>query len=165
MEQLEIFTKKEISSPTACVFTGHRDLNEDFSLKKLKIEIENVIKEGVTVFYNGMAMGFDLIAAETVLKLKRKYPSVKLIACIPCKEQDKYFSDEDRRRYTKIVKKADDSILISERYHRGCMLQRNRYMADRADIMIAYCNKQTGGTAYTVNYFKKIRPQSKIIFI
>ena len=59
---------------SACAFTGHRSLEKDFSEKKLKEEIERVISMGVTDFYNGMAMGFDLIAAETVLSLKKKNP-------------------------------------------------------------------------------------------
>ena len=165
MIQLNFFREKEKINPTACVFTGHRHLDADFSLKKLKKHIEAVIKDGVTEFYNGMALGFDLIAAQTVLSLKKKYPSVKLIACIPCKDQDKYFSIEDKRLYHELLEKADERILISENYHKGCMLQRNRYMADKSDIMIAYCNKPTGGTAYTVKYFQKIHPDSKILFI
>ena len=30
-----------------CAFTGHRVLEEDFSLKTLKKEVENVVKRGV----------------------------------------------------------------------------------------------------------------------
>ena len=73
MEQLcinvgETSTENKIKS---CIFTGHRELGEDFSVKKLKKEIENVIKRGVDTFYNGMAIGFDMFSAETVLKLKK----------------------------------------------------------------------------------------------
>ena len=71
MEQLKLINEeKRIKS---CVFTGHRELGEDFSVRKLKKEIEKSILKGVEIFYNGMAMGFDLISAECVLKLKKKY--------------------------------------------------------------------------------------------
>lgn len=147
------------------MFTGHRELDGDFSARKLKKEIEKMILRGVKIFYNGMAMGFDLIAAETVLALKKKYPEIRLIACIPCYEQEKYYSDRDKKRYAKAFASADERVFVSENYHRGCMLKRNRYMAERADVMLAYCKKEAGGTAYTVKYFRKLHPLNEIVFL
>ena len=76
MKQLEFLFKKQktfSTPPKKCAFTGHRQLGEDFSARKLKKEIKKMMEAGVETFYNGMAMGFDLIAAETVLKWKKKY--------------------------------------------------------------------------------------------
>lgn len=168
MQQREIPLKIERidkASPSACVFTGHRRLEADFSARKLKKEIKKMMSAGVAVFYNGMAMGFDLIAAEQVLELKKKFPSVKLIACVPCYGQEKYFSEEDKRRYAAILKKADETIILSDHYYNGCMQNRDRYMADRADVMIAYCKKEEGGAAYTVKYFSKRKGEENIVFI
>ena len=155
----------EKTKPRACAFTGHRELGEDFSARKLKKEIKKRMEEDVEIFFNGMASGFDLLAAEYVLALKKKFENVKLIACIPCPEQDKYFSKEDKIRYSKILKKADEVNVLSESYYRGCMQKRNRFMVDRADLLIAYCNKEEGGTAYTVKYFKKVKGEENIIFV
>ena len=60
-----------------------------------------------------------------------------------------------KKRYEKILKKADETVVISERYTPWCMAKRNEYMADRADALIAYCHKTKGGSAYTLNYFQK----------
>lgn len=163
-EQLVLKIPNE-TAVKACVFTGHRTLADDFSSRKTKKYVKLLIEQGVDTFYNGMAMGFDLFAAETVLALKKKYPHVKLVACIPCYEQERSFSDEDKKRYIKALKKADETVVLSQRYHPGCMQQRNRYMAERADVMIAYCNSETGGAAYTVKYFKKVKPLREILFI
>ena len=57
MQQLKIKTDSE-KKPTSCAFTGHRQLDKDFSPQKLLTEIETLIQNGVTTFYNGMAMGF-----------------------------------------------------------------------------------------------------------
>ena len=38
-------------------------------------------------------------------------------------------------------------------------------MADNADALIAYLEKDTGGTAYTVRYFQKTKPWGEIIFV
>lgn len=163
MEQLSLFNEKE--NLNACVFTGHRELEDDFSLKKLKKTIKSFIEQGVTVFYNGMAMGFDMIAAERVISLRKKFPNVKLIACVPCYGQERYFSEKEKSRYVKILKKADEVVILSDHYYNGCMQARDRYMVERADKMIAYCHKKSGGAAYTVAYFKKKHPSSELVFI
>ena len=38
---------------------------------------------GITNFYCGMALGFDMLAAEEVISLKVELPNLKLIAVIP----------------------------------------------------------------------------------
>ncbi|MBR2645960.1 MAG: DUF1273 family protein [Clostridia bacterium] len=164
MEQLRIKTeeKREIKS---CVFTGHRELGEDFSPKKLYEETEKLIKRGVDTFYSGMAMGFDIMAAFAVLFLKKKYPHVKLVACIPCYGQEKNFPTETQAHYAEILKKADEKVLLSEHYYQGCMQVRDKYMVDNSDVMIAYCKKSKGGAAYTVGYFKKKYPDGEIVFV
>lgn len=166
MQQLWIKTEQEENTAVkSCVFTGHRTLEEDFSARKLKATVQAAIEKGVEVFYNGMAMGFDLIAAETVLKFKKKYPHIKLIACIPCYKQERNFSEKDKKRYVAVLKKADEQVILAEEYYRGCMQVRDKYMAERADMMIAYCKKTTGGAAYTVKCFQKCNPEGEIVFL
>ena len=164
MQQLGIFTTEK-TPPTTCAFTGHREFYDGFSPRKLKKQIKHMILQGVTTFYNGMAMGFDLLAAEKVLELKKQFPQVKLSLCIPCYNQERNFSESDKLRYQKIYKKADEKVLLSDSYYRGCMQVRNKYMVDRADALIAYCVKESGGAAYTVAYFKKAKPNGEIIFL
>lgn len=164
MEQLDIFTT-EFQPPKSCAFTGHRTLYEGFSPRKLKREIKKLILSGVDTFYNGMAMGFDLLAAEKVLELKKKYPFIRLVLCIPCFEQEKSFPENDKKRYAEIYKKADEKTVLYPHYFKGCMLARNRYMAERADVLLAYCVQEKGGTAYTVKYFHKKHPKREVVFI
>lgn len=148
-----------------CAFTGHRSLEADFKQADLKEKIENLIKDGVIVFLSGVATGFDIIAAKMVISLKKEYPFIKLIACIPCLNQEKYFSDKQREEYYAVLEQADEKHVLSDRYYKGCMQKRNRYMADKADILTAYLKKNEGGTAYTVRYFEKNYPEKPIVFI
>ena len=127
--------------------------------------MESLIKQGVSLFYNGMAKGFDLLSAEIVLNLKKKYPHIKFVACVPCYGQEKNFNKEEKERYVKILKKADETVILSDHYFRGCMQVRDQDMVDRADILIAYCKKTTGGAAYTVGYCKKKYKEKEIIYI
>ena len=161
MEQTCIF-QSEIKS---CAFTGHRKLGEDFHAESLKTAIKKAVLLGVEIFYCGMAMGFDLLAAQTVLEYKKEFPNIKLIACVPCYNQEKKFSEEDKQRYCAYLKQANEVIILSDKYYRGCMQVRNKYMAERADMLIAYCKKNTGGAAYTVKCFKKARKNGEILFL
>ena len=147
----------------ACAFTGHRDLAENFNKEQLKSEIIVLIEEGATAFYCGMAVGFDLLAAETVLALKKDYPFIKLVACIPCEGQDKYFSPTQKEKYASLVELSDEKIILYPRYVRGCMQARNRYMCDNAEVLIAHLYKDSGGTAGTVAYFEKKYPDKRIV--
>ena len=107
MEQLTIAYHNAIKS---CAFTGHRSLEKDFSPKLLKKYVLALISDGVDVFYSGMALGFDLIAAEIVLSCKKKFPNIRLIACIPHYGQEARYSEKDKARYAKILKKAESVL-------------------------------------------------------
>ncbi len=165
MTQLFLPCEEEKNAIKTCIFTGHRQLDKDFSARKLKKEIKTLILTGVDTFLCGMAMGFDLIAGETVISLKKRFPFIKLVACIPCYNQEKYFSENDKKRYVSILEQSDERIFVSETYFKGCMQKRDKYMVERANVMIAYCKKSVGGTAFTVKTFEKSKPFSKIIYL
>jgi hypothetical protein len=76
-----------------------------------------------------------------------------------------YFSKTDQKRYVAAVKKADEQVILSDYYYRGCMQVRDKYMAERGDVMLAYCRKTEGGAAYTVRCFQKLHPDAEIIFL
>ena len=141
-----------------CCFTGHRQLpkNEVESItKQIKNAMYELYQNGVDTFIAGGALGFDTLAALIVLKMKTKYPEVKLVLALPCKSQTKFWKENDIEIYESIKKQADQVIYLSEEYTKECMLERNRYMVDNSNFVIAYCQKQTGGSAYTVEYAKK----------
>ncbi len=151
----------------SCRFTGHRiqklpwtSNEEDERCKAMKIElrgeIEKAILRGYTDFVCGMAVGFDIICAETVLLLKKEFPQIKLIAALPCKNQDVYWQTDDKRRYRKILERADMVRCVYDNYVGAkCMFERNRYMVNRSSLVIALYNGDSGGTKSTVEYARK----------
>lgn len=149
MENLTL-VEKEFST---CAFSGHRELGSDFNENKLTEKIEFLIKKGVKTFYNGGAVGFDLISAEIVLKLKEKY-DIKLVICVPFYGQEKWYLEKDKERYNRVLNMADEVVRLSDNYYKGCLLRRNDYMIERADCMLVYLKKDVGGTAYTVRKFR-----------
>ena len=84
---------------TVC-FSGHRELPKNRLANiadKLKMKIEALIKSGYYCFESGGALGFDILAALTVLELKQQYPQIKLILVLPCKNQTRNWRQNDGR--------------------------------------------------------------------
>ncbi|MBR0282920.1 MAG: hypothetical protein IJQ81_15270 [Oscillibacter sp.] len=53
---------------------------------------------------------------------------------------------------------------MQKEYSEGCMLERNRFMVDHVDMLLAVYNGEwRGGTAATVRYAKKSRKRILII--
>lgn len=138
----------------ACALTGHRDLPDGFDKHALAAALEEVIGEGYTQFYCGMAEGFDLTALECLVQLKERY-EIFIEACIPFAGQKYKMSPENRALYDRLLPFCDTRKVFFDRYQSGCFFVRNRYMVDHADLLVAYCLKKSGGTYYTVRYAKK----------
>lgn len=141
----------------SCFFTGHRKLpkNRLAQIKELlKQKIKNLIEDkGVECFIAGGALGFDTLAAETVIELKEEYPFIKLYLYLPCNDQSRLWTAEDRYKWRLIMTKVDNYKYITDGpYVDGCMQKRNYKMADDALYGIAYCVMSKSGTGITVNY-------------
>lgn len=159
----------------ACAITGHRPMKFSFGYDekdekciRLKLvmaqQINALIKGGVSLFYTGMALGTDLWCTEIVLEMKRKYPNVRLTAVLPCETQANKWSTEQRERYFNTLAECDDVITLNARYTRQCMLERNRYMVDHANYLLAvYDGGGKGGTAYTVRYAREKKREVIVI--
>ena len=116
---------------------------------------ELIEKEGFTDFRAGGAVGFDSVAALTVLKLKEDYPNVKLHLILPCKNQERFFSAFERNLYKYTIEKADSVSYIQEKYSDGVMHIRNRALVTGSDLCIAYLAIAKGGTFQTVNIARR----------
>lgn len=149
--------------PVSCCFSGHRTeklpwgTNErDARCVRLKERLyavlEHLIDEGYTHFICGMADGCDLYCAEAVLALRERYPMLTLEAAIPCETQADGWRASQRTRYRSILARCDYETMVQERYTRGCMQRRNRYMVDHAAVLVALHSGLPGGTRYTIEY-------------
>lgn len=147
-----------------CCFTGHRPQKLPFGANesdprcihlknRLRHEIERQItKNSVAHFISGMAIGTDMYAAELVLELKKQYPQITLEAAIPCRSQACKWSEPLRIRYRGILSLCDKKTLLQDAYTADCMQNRNRYMVDCSDIIIAVWDGKPSGTGKTVRY-------------
>lgn len=143
----------------AC-FSGHRKLPQDCNELKssLAATITELINKGVIFFGAGGALGFDMLAEETIIQMKNKYPHIKLILVLPCPpEQQTYkWNDNQRQRYNTILSKADKVRILCPAYTKDCMLERNRHLVNNSAHLICYLRENHGGTFYTVKYAERM---------
>lgn len=149
-----IFTR----SKTAC-FTGHRRLPTE-NMPEISAQLENIlislIEHGYRYFGAGGALGFDTLAAQTVLRLRPCYPQIRLILVLPCPNQTRGWPQSSINLYEDIKRRADKVTYTSEYYFHGCMQKRSRHLVDYSSVCVAYLTKPTGGTAYTVDYARRM---------
>ena len=120
-----------------------------FRKRQLQV-IERLIERGCTDFISGVAMGFDIWAAEDVLSLQKKNKALTLECAIPFNGQaDGWDKDYQKRRY-KLLSHATSSVVLSDHFSDDCYFKRNRYMVDKADVVVCAFNGKRGGTQYTV---------------
>lgn len=143
---------------TVC-FSGHRNLHDPKAEieKCLEAAVRQCIADGAEDFIAGGALGFDTLAAWTVIRLRSEFPQIRLILALPCPPaaQTLKWTAEQKDEYEKIRKLADEENILAESYTRSCMLDRNKYMVDHSYRLIHYLRTNSGGTNHTVNYAKK----------
>ena len=131
-------------------FTGHRTYSTS-EIERLETVIEQLYSEGYTHFISGMAEGFDLAAAESVLRLKEQLTEIKLECAIPFEGHIQTLSAPDRERYKAICSAADRVTTLASERHPKVYFNRNDYLIESADAMICYYSgKRRSGTGYTV---------------
>jgi len=147
-------TKEELRARTVC-FTGHRHIPENelpIIKERLRETVIGLIERGYRYFGAGGAIGFDTLAALTVLELRAVYPQIRLILVLPCRDQTALWNASDVLKYNEILRHADKVVYLHERYTNSCMHERNRYLVDNSSVCVCYLRHKSGGAAYTVGY-------------
>ena len=141
-----------------CCFTGHRVLPADQveNIYELFPSIlEKLYSQGVREFRAGGALGFDTLAAREVIKYRISHPDVSLVLALPCVNQDERWSARQRDAYSYVLSSANEVVYISEEFTDTCMKDRNRYLVEEADVLIAYASRSASGAGQTVRMAKK----------
>lgn len=143
---------------TAC-FTGHRQMTgqeAEMASRAIAAQIETLASCGVHHYYAGGAIGFDMIAAQTVVEMRdTRFPELLLTLALPFRGHTARWRSDDRYAFYEVLNRADNVIYISDEYHRFCMQKRNMYMVDRSSVCLAYLKDDRGGTYNTVKYAKQ----------
>lgn len=157
-----------ISITNSCCFTGHRpnklygyDPRSEGNLKLLKqlrsIIVEHIEENDIDTFITGMALGIDMWAAMIVLRLRERYPHIKLVAAVPCKNHSGKWPQQSKDEWQDIINRCDHvHYVTNEEYTAWCMQKRNAWMVDNSNFVIAVWDGTKGGTGNCVNYAQKV---------
>lgn len=139
--------------------TGHRSQRlgldsaiTDGEWDTLRIWISSTLKNiNVTDYYCGMAEGSDMLGALSVLDLKQQGYNINLHCILPC---ENYQSNHPF--YELIRGHADEWIVLSQSFYRGCDNIRDQYMVDHCDVLLAiFDGKKQGGVYSTIRKAEK----------
>lgn len=141
----------------SCCFTGHRRLPTGGRLVRLcEDRVREAYRAGCRRFFAGGALGFDMLAAAVVCRLRdTELSDITLHLLLPCRDQDARWSARDRERYRKMIELSDSHTFLYDAYSDGVMAARNRALVEAADLCIAYMSTPASGTGLTVSMAKR----------
>lgn len=102
---------------------------------------------------SGGAQGWDTAIALAALDL-----DLKVTIAVPFKDQDNYWGVQEKDTYNYICDHANEVVVVnSGDYAAWKMFERNKWMVDRSDLILALYNKdlKTDGTYHTMCYARK----------
>lgn len=162
----------------ACAVTGHRPTrfkfkyNENYSLcKKIKKVMMEAFRElhdefQVQDYYVGGALGVDMWAGELLLRLKETpgYEDIKLHIVLPFLGHDARWDARSRKRMEFLRRHSESCFVIGQQDCRESYLQRNCYMVNQAEYLVAVYDNAGGPDALQiVSYARK--KKRKLFFI
>lgn len=123
-------------------FCGHGDIYYDeIMTKKLYDITEQLINSGAHEFLIGGYGNFDILAARTVNRLKRKYPYIKSVMVLPYLNR-KY----DLQMYDTTIYPPLERVPL-----KYAISKRNEWMIMHSDVVVAYVKHDWGGAAKTLS--------------
>ena len=143
-------------------FIGHRDTRITEKLKKeVRTHLRNFINLNVKTFYCGGMGAFDNLCAELLKELKEEFPHIKRYLVVP------YLDNNFLRIAQELVStNYYDEILyppIENVFPKYAILARNKYMIDKADLLISFVSQRYGGAYQSFLYAKKKKSSIQII--
>lgn len=127
-------------------FCGHSDIQSIHDVSGwLREVIPTLIEQGATVFYLGGYGAFDRTANRILREMKETNPSIENIMVLP------YLNHKfDAKEYTGSVYPPLEKVP-----KKICIVKRNEWMVNEADVVVSYVVFGFGGAAKTLDYAKR----------
>lgn len=136
-----------------CTFFGHRNCSMKMEVE-IKRAIERLITDcGVTLFYVGNNGRFDEYVYSSLKELKKKYSYISfyvVLAYIPCVKRGDGLIDYSCTIVPDGIEGVPKKFAIP---------YRNKWMIEKADYVIGYIVRNTGGAA---KFFEEANKKGKI---
>lgn len=134
-------------------FFGHRDFisNNEFK-EKIKSILNDLVGDNSVEFYLGGYGHFDSFAYLCCKDFTETHNDASLVFVTP------YISEEYQRNHlTEITKKYHSVIYpeIENLPRRFAITYRNKYMVEKADLIICYVKREYGGAFQAIKYAER----------
>jgi uncharacterized phage-like protein YoqJ len=96
---------------------------------------------------SGMALGWDTAIAQAAITL-----DIPLIAAVPFDGQEDVWKESDQAMYHHLLSRAADVITIADVFSPTAFEQRNRWLVENSEHLIAFWSGRGGGTANCLRY-------------
>lgn len=126
-------------------FCGHSKIENAEVADWLLSTCEQLIEEGADTFYLGGYGDFDHLAHQTVKKLQRIHTGLMSILVMPYLNWNVDVSEYDETIYPPL-----ETVPL-----RFAISKRNLWMAEKADVMVAYVTHDWGGACKTMEHAQK----------
>ena len=134
-------------------FFGHRQVDHFFDAEEKVTEIirKLISEKDYVELLIGRDGDFDQIVSSTVLRVKKRVfdANSSLIWVMPYETAEYRDNVESFEEYYDEVELCQES---ASSHFKGAIQKRNRYMVDRADLLICYVEKESGGAYQTMQY-------------
>ena len=128
--------------------------------KRLHDQFILLYEQGIRRFLVDGALGVGQWSGEILLKMKLEpeYEDIEVVVVLPYSGHDVRWDERSRERLAFLLKHCSEQITVGKLSGRDSFIQRNRYMVDHADCLLAVYDhqpEQDSEIAQTVSYAKK----------
>ena len=155
--------------PTRFKFTYNEHNKGCVRLKgRLRSQFTELYRQGVRRFYVDGALGVGQWSGEILLRLKEhpEYADIELVVVMPYPGHDARWDERSRQRLAFLIRHSAEHVTIGTTACRESFLQRNQYMVDHADCLVAVydgVHSPDTGESYMVEYAEKRNVQIILI--
>lgn len=143
--------------------TGHRPnklggYNAEDNFRAIRRHMKDLLTElAPSRIISGGALGIDQFWMEVGI-----YLGIPVIGALPFEGYDARWPKASREKYRGLLDKCEEVRYIGlVGYDPAKLQKRNEWMVDNSDLLVAYWDGSTGGTANCVDYAKKIQRDIK----
>lgn len=142
-------------------FIGHRKIGYGPIRERLKVAIENEIKNGCEFFTMGTHGEFDVLALNICRELRNTYKDIEIevvITSLKSIEKKLLYDDEFGKEYETPYSDVSTTMYAIEDVHfKRKITESNHQMIDKCDTLICYVDKKhnPSGATHAMNYAKR----------
>ena len=142
---------------TVCAFAGHREAYSPDLDQRVTAAIEDVLKsDNSFVFYTGDMGEFDKKCSSAVRAAKRRHREldIKLVLVLPYMTNRLNTDKEFYETYYDDITVPIESQAV---HYKAAITQRNHWMVEQSDYLIAYVRRDYGGAYTTLRYANRLK--------